>query len=175
MEQLDVDRHIDLLRIVCLQISRFVDDRPQFNDDLRQQLSKSENNRCLFQSNRNVHVERDDEIDEQSVRDECDLSRRVGRRSNWFRFFLVDCVRPVERTCFCFVDVLELETGDPITNMTFIANYQQLEQTDQLKFVRVLVYNYLLSVGMPMTSDITLWDRQSDRVQIFSKTRFSLI
>jgi len=54
---------------------------------------------------------------------------------------------------------LEVEDGDPVTNMTFEGDYDALEANADLELKRVMIYNYLLSVEMPITSDITMWKR----------------
>ena len=55
---------------------------------------------------------------------------------------------------------MEVEEGDPVTNMTFQGDYDALEASGELELQRVMIYNYLLSVGMPITSDITMWKRK---------------
>lgn len=57
------------------------------------------------------------------------------------------------------IETLEVEDGDPVTNMTFEGDFDALEASSELELKRVMIYNYLLSVEMPITSDITMWKR----------------
>lgn len=40
--------------------------------------------------------------------------------------------------------------------MTFEGDYDVLNGTNQLETKRAMIYNYLLSIGMPLISDIVL-------------------
>lgn len=42
------------------------------------------------------------------------------------------------------------------SNITFDGDYDQLNSTDQLETKRAMIYNYLLSIGMPIISDLIL-------------------
>ena len=41
--------------------------------------------------------------------------------------------------------------------MTFQGDFDSLVASGELEVKRVMFYNYLLSVGMPLTSDVTMW------------------
>ncbi|CAF3925163.1 unnamed protein product [Rotaria sp. Silwood2] len=73
---------------------------------------------------------------------------------------------------------LEVETGDPDTYINSDGNYDSLAATDVLELTRVIIYNNLLCIGMPVTSDITLWKEiGSDRwpLELSSKSTTGLI
>jgi hypothetical protein len=53
--------------------------------------------------------------------------------------------------------VLDEDTGDPVTYFTFDGNYDSLIASGQMEIKRAMIYNYLLNIGMPMTSDMTIW------------------
>ncbi len=42
------------------------------------------------------------------------------------------------------------------SNITFDGDFDALNASNQLEIKRVLIYNYLLSIGMPLISDIVL-------------------
>lgn len=42
------------------------------------------------------------------------------------------------------------------SNITFDGDYDALNTSNQLEIKRAMIYNYLLSIGMPMASDIVL-------------------
>lgn len=52
---------------------------------------------------------------------------------------------------------LDIEENDPITYATFQGDFDALVANDDIEVKRVMFYNYLLSIGMPVTSDITVW------------------
>ena len=57
----------------------------------------------------------------------------------------------------CFsIAVLESYSGYPTSNITFDADYDTFEKSDLLETKRAIIYNYLINIGMPITSDIIL-------------------
>lgn len=44
-----------------------------------------------------------------------------------------------------------------MTYITYQGDYDWLVATGEMEVKRVMIYNYLLSIGMPVTSDITMW------------------
>ncbi|CAM2722167.1 unnamed protein product [Rotaria socialis] len=54
--------------------------------------------------------------------------------------------------------VLDEDTGDPVTYFTFDGNYDSLIASGQMEIKRAMIYNYLLNIGMPMISDMTIWN-----------------
>ena len=42
------------------------------------------------------------------------------------------------------------------SNITFEGDYDALNASNQLEIKRTMIYNYLLSIGMPLASDIVL-------------------
>ena len=42
------------------------------------------------------------------------------------------------------------------SNITFLGDFDTLNATDQLEIKRATIYNYLLSIGMPLISDVVL-------------------
>ncbi|CAF1688366.1 unnamed protein product, partial [Adineta ricciae] len=51
------------------------------------------------------------------------------------------------------------------SNITFVNNYDQLKASNQLEVKRAMIYNYLLSIGMPLISDVVL--REGEMVVLF--------
>lgn len=45
---------------------------------------------------------------------------------------------------------------DLSSNITFTGDYDALQASNQLEITRAMIYNYLLSIGMPLNSDIVL-------------------
>jgi hypothetical protein len=45
---------------------------------------------------------------------------------------------------------------DLLCNITFMGDYDALNASNELEIKRAMIYNYLLSIGMPLISDITL-------------------
>lgn len=43
-----------------------------------------------------------------------------------------------------------------LCNITFMGDYDALSASNELEIKRAMIYNYLLSIGMPLLSDIVL-------------------
>ena len=56
----------------------------------------------------------------------------------------------------CMADDCVNYTDNYACNITFDGDYDQLNTSGQLEMTRAMIYNYLISVGMPLVSDITL-------------------
>lgn len=55
-----------------------------------------------------------------------------------------------------FTDDFVNDTESYACNITFDGDFDQLNSSGQLEVTRAMIYNYLISVGMPLISDITL-------------------
>ena len=55
-----------------------------------------------------------------------------------------------------FLAVFESHTGYPTSNITFNADYDTFDKSGLLETKRAIIYNYLVSIGFPMNSDIKL-------------------
>ena len=55
-----------------------------------------------------------------------------------------------------FIDTLVTETSELLSNITFAGDYDALNASGELELKRAMIYNYLLSIGMPLASDIVL-------------------
>jgi hypothetical protein len=55
-----------------------------------------------------------------------------------------------------FLAILESDSGAPTTYVTFNADYDALESANLLEIIRAIIYNYLIAIGMPITSDVTV-------------------
>jgi hypothetical protein len=56
-----------------------------------------------------------------------------------------------------FVAVLTVDSGPPESYITFAGDYDALNAANLLEIVRATIYNYLLSAGLPIVSDITIY------------------
>lgn len=57
---------------------------------------------------------------------------------------------------FFFKATLDTETGFPTSNITFNGDYNAFQTANLLEIKRAIIYNYLLSISMSLSSDITL-------------------
>ena len=57
---------------------------------------------------------------------------------------------------FRFKDTFITDMNDVSSNITFDGDYDALQASNQLEITRAIIYNYLLSIGMPLISDIVL-------------------
>lgn len=55
-----------------------------------------------------------------------------------------------------FIDTLVTETSELLSNITFAGDFDALNANGELELKRAMIYNYLLSIGMPLVSDIVL-------------------
>ncbi|CAF3365916.1 unnamed protein product [Rotaria sp. Silwood1] len=53
-------------------------------------------------------------------------------------------------------DNLVTDSDQLLSNVTFAGNYDALNASNQLEIKRAMIYNYFISCGMPLVSDITL-------------------
>jgi hypothetical protein len=56
-----------------------------------------------------------------------------------------------------FQATLETDSGEPLTYITLTGDYNALNASGLLEIKRAIIYNYLLSIGMPIVSDLTLY------------------
>ena len=57
---------------------------------------------------------------------------------------------------FYFTDNFVTNVNYLASNITFVNNYNDLKASNQLEIKRAMIYNYLLSIGMPLISDVVL-------------------
>lgn len=57
---------------------------------------------------------------------------------------------------FLLKDSFASEINELSSNITFIGDYDQLNASNELELKRTMIHNYLLSIGMPLISDIVL-------------------
>jgi hypothetical protein len=62
----------------------------------------------------------------------------------------------VHDSTFVCVDTLVTETGELSSNITFDGDYDALSASGELELKRAIIFNYLVSIGMPLVSDIVL-------------------
>lgn len=56
----------------------------------------------------------------------------------------------------CFQAVLASDSGFPTSNITFMGDYDAFQVANLLEIKRATIYNYLVHIGMPLISDITV-------------------
>jgi len=55
-----------------------------------------------------------------------------------------------------FQAILQTDSGQPLTYIELTGDYSELNASGLLEIKRAMIYNYLLSIGMPMSSYLTL-------------------
>jgi hypothetical protein len=55
-----------------------------------------------------------------------------------------------------FQAILETDSSEPSTYIELTGDFSALNASGLLEIKRAMIYNYLLSIGMPITSDLTL-------------------
>jgi hypothetical protein len=55
-----------------------------------------------------------------------------------------------------FQAILETDSGEPLTYIQLSGDYSALSASGMLEITRAMIYNYLQSINMPISSDLTL-------------------
>jgi hypothetical protein len=60
-----------------------------------------------------------------------------------------------------FQATLETDSGQPLTYIELEGDYSALNASGMLEILRATIYNYLLSIEMPISSDLVLSNGES--------------
>lgn len=58
---------------------------------------------------------------------------------------------------YFFVAVLAVDSGAPVSYIEFDGDYDALNASNLLEITRAIIYNYLISIWLPIISDITIY------------------